>query len=391
MATTWRVLIVEDDKDVGKTLVDAIEAEAWLDDDNRFVTQLVTSFEQALTELERSRFDLLVLDLKEGTGARTGGGEEEARPGLNVLERLRSTRFVPVIFYTALPEHVEDLRSAFVRVVEKTEGYQKVRTEIGELIKTRLPHLARYLEEQQRQYFWEFIEKNLPADLRDGSVDLTHLMARRLAASLRAEFSKAATAELGGEQPAENRIHPMEFYILPPVKSFWMSGDLVKRKNTTDYFVVVTPTCDFANDKADFVILAKCLLLTEAAEYAAWRGPDTPPTFQGSNARLQKLMADNREGGQRERFMFLPGTSKFPDFVVDLQQLTTVPKDERDNFDRMASLDSPFAEKLVSLFARYYGRIGTPNLDVEITMTRARTRATAPAAPPPTPEPAAER
>ncbi len=162
-----------------------------------------------------------------------------------------------------------------------------------------------------------------------------------------------------------------------------MSGDLVQKKDTTDYFVVVTPTCDFANDKADFVILAKCIPLTESAEFVAWRGPDTPPRFQGSNTKLQKLMADNRDGGQRERFMFLPGTSTFPDFIVDLQQLTTVPKDDRDTFERMASLDSPYAEKLLSLFARYYGRIGTPNLDVEIAMNRARTRvaATAPAAP----------
>ena len=379
MATRWRVLIVEDDKAIGDTLVDALQAEGWMGADDEFKAQLVTSFEQALDELERSRFDLLVLDLKEGTGTKIGGAEEEAKPGLRVLDRLRATRFVPVVFYTALPDQVLDLQSAFVRVVEKTEGYQKVRTEIERLIKTKLPGLSRYLEEQQREYFWDFVEKNLPGDLRDGSVDLTQLMARRLAASLRAEFSKAAAAELGGEQPAENRIHPMEFYILPPVKSFWMSGDLVRRKNMADYLVVVTPTCDFANDKAEFIILAKCIPLTDCPEYASWKGTAVPPTFQGSATKVQNLIRDNREG-QRERFMFLPGTSAFPDFVIDLQQLSTVAKNQRDEFDRIASLDSPFAEKLGSLFARYYGRIGTPDLDLEIAMARIKARAATPPA-----------
>ncbi len=376
MATRWRVLIVEDDVEIGNTLVEAIESPDWLNQDNQFVAQLVTSFEGALVELDRSRFDLLVLDLKEGTHA-IGDGEEEAKPGLRVLERLRAIRFVPVVFYTGLPEFVDNLKSPFVRVVEKTEGYERVRAEIAELIATKLPGLARHLEEQQRQYFWEFVEKHLPGDLRDGSVDLAHLMARRLAASLRAEFSRVASAAMGGEQPGENMIHPMEFYILPPVQQFWMSGDLVKMKETTDHFAVLTPTCDFVNDKAEFVILAKCLPLTVCAEYVTWKGPNAPPTFQGSDVKLQSLIRDNR-AGQTGRFMFFPGTSEFPDFVVDLQQLSTVTKEEQLGFDRVASLDSPFAEKLVSLFARYYGRIGTPNLDVHIVMTRARSRETAP-------------
>ena len=373
MATVWRVLIVEDEE-IGNTLVDAIQTTGWLDADNQFTATLLSSFDEAVEELDRSRFDLLVLDLKDRTGTRVDGDEDEAEPGLRVLRRLRATRFVPVIFYTALPDHVADMKSAFVRVIEKTEGYRKVRSEIAGLIKTGLPRFARYLEEQQREYFWDLVGKHLPEDVRDGSVDLTYLIAQRLAASLRVKFSKAATAELGGEQPAQHLVHPIEFYILPPVQSFWMAGDLIKRKGTDDHFAVVTPTCDLTNEKAEFMILAKCVRLTDCGEYQEWMGQDIPPTFRGSIKKLQQLMKDNRSGGQRERFMFLPGTATFPDLVLDLQQLTSVGKGEQATFDRLASLDSPFAEKLVSLFARYYGRIGTPNLDLDIAMALAKGR-----------------
>jgi hypothetical protein len=117
----------------------------------------------------------------------------------------------------------------------------------------------------------------------------------------------------------------------------------------------------------------------DCSEYATWKGTAVPPTFQGSAAKVQNLIRDNRDG-QRERFMFLPGTNTFPDLVIDRQQLSTVAENQRDDFDRIASLDSPFAEKLGSLFARHYGRIGTPDLDIEIAMARIKARAATPPA-----------
>ncbi len=380
--TVWQVLIVEDLENIGKELVDGLEAEGWLDADTQFRTQWVKTFEEGLSSLENSRFDIIVLDLRDDTkeAKAPSTGEDRAKPGLAILDRIRETRFVPVVFYTALPEHVADLKSAFVKVVEKTQGYRQVREEIAGIIKTKLPTLSRYLEEQQRKYFWGFVEKQLPEDLNDGSVDLAYLMARRLAASLRAEFSKAAVEELGDGKPAPDNIHPMEYYILPAVQRFWTAGDLVRRKDGADYFVVLTPTCDFANEdgkNVDFIILGKCVLLTECDEFKKWSGD--PPKFEGPDKNVQALMRDNRSG-QRERFTFLPGTAFFPDLVVDFQQLAAIAKTEMDTFERIASLDSPFGEKLLSMFARYYGRIGTPNLDVALALARAKSRAVKPTA-----------
>ena len=40
--------------------------------------------------------------------------------------------------------------------------------------------------------------------------------------------------------------------------------------------------------------------------------------------------------------------------------------------ERLASLDSPFAEALLVRFTRYFGRLGTPDLDVAVLSQRLR-------------------
>jgi len=371
--TKWRVLVVEDNETIGKELVDALETPGWLDPSTEFDANWVASFQDALAMLARSRFDVLVLDLRDDvTPAKTG--EEQAKPGLDILAEVKKTRFVPVVFYTALPEQVSSLASPIVRVVEKTEGIVRVREELAGLLRTGLPRLSRYLEEEQRRYFWEFVETKWAGDASVQSVDLAYLMARRLAAALRAEFSRLASSVIAGLEVVpgkEHQAHPMEYYIFPPVERFWSAGDIIRRKGETAYYVVMTPTCDFAQKKATFFLAAKCSPLTSFGEYATWLGEQTPPVFDGNPDRIVGLMADRRG----DRFKFLPGTHEFPDLVVDLQQLNSVPVTDQAQYERIASMDSPYAETLLARFGRFYSRIGTPDLDIELAKARAKDRA----------------
>jgi hypothetical protein len=43
-----------------------------------------------------------------------------------------------------------------------------------------------------------------------------------------------------------------------------------------------------------------------------------------------------------------------------------------DSLNRLASLDSPFAEALLARFVRYFGRLGTPDLNTEVILSRLR-------------------
>jgi hypothetical protein len=53
-----------------------------------------------------------------------------------------------------------------------------------------------------------------------------------------------------------------------------------------------------------------------------------------------------------------------------MQQLRAVSPEDAQAMDRVATLDSPFAESAVNRFNRYFGRIGAPDLDAEAIAKR---------------------
>src|SRR5262249_43606854 len=139
------------------------------------------------------------------------------------------------------------------------------------------------------------------------------------------------------------------------------------------YWILLTPSCDMVTGrgKAELVLLARCLPLTEQAEYQQWR--DTLPEPSSTiRRRLQDLLRNNRRDSQSERFFFLPGVLSLPDLIVDFQQLEALQREHMHELERLASLDSPFAEALLARFTRYFGRLGTPDLDVTVLLQRLR-------------------
>ena len=69
-------------------------------------------------------------------------------------------------------------------------------------------------------------------------------------------------------------------------------------------------------------------------------------------------------GSPDGRYWFLPGFLDIPDLYCDLLQLESVPfASLRDDHDRLAVLDTPFAEALQSCFTRFYSSVGLPSLN----------------------------
>jgi hypothetical protein len=210
---------------------------------------------------------------------------------------------------------------------------------------------------------------------------LAYLLARRLAMSLSGPGIRQLAQDLGdptGTAAVEGRVHPMQYYVMPPVELAPLAGDLYQGQigDQTGHWVLLTPSCDLVagRERAKWVLLARCAPLTEQTEYQKWQA-GLPQPSRTADRRLCALLRDNRQNGQPERFYFLPGTLALPDLVVDFQQLVTLPREQIDSLERLASLDSPFAEALLARFARYFGRLGTPDLDLEVIVAKLRSAA----------------
>jgi hypothetical protein len=231
--------------------------------------------------------------------------------------------------------------------------------------------MSRRLEELKRGYLWDFVSNHWQEfDSPHAQADLACLLARRLALNLQREATYlAGDVSEGSNAVTHKTIHPMEMYIRPPISASRQAGDIVKGNvgDMAGYWLVVTPSCDFEErHPLHNVLLACCVPLTDAPEFTTWRENQTGD----SAGKLKALIGDNRQKAQAERYKFLPGTFFLPDSIIDFQQLKTVTLEELRGLEAIASLDSPYAEAVLARFARYYGRLGTPDINKDVVMAR---------------------
>lgn len=364
----WRFLIVEDMDDKVRQLKEI--APSCVDAPDEVEVDVCTTFHKAIGRLKTERFDLLILDLKDDSDTTLEADSSPA--GLAVFEELKKTRFVPVVFYTALAHKVRYEQTSFVRVVEKTEDVTRVKEEVRRVLATRLPTLTRHLEELQRSYMWDFVSTHWKDfESSHKQADIAYLLARRLALNLQKEARKLARKMAGVSVPMTdpNNIHPMEMYVHPPISKNRLAGDILRGtvESESGLWLVLTPSCDFEQEgRLNSVLLAQCFPLTSEAEYVKWKANPTSVN-EGS---LKALIGDNRQNSQSERFKFLPGTFFLSDSIIDFQKLRAVLPCDLEKLEAVASLDSPFAEAVLSRFSRYFGRLGTPDIDKNVVIKR---------------------
>ncbi|MFC1897178.1 hypothetical protein ACFLX8_01210 [Chloroflexota bacterium] len=359
----WYLLFVDDNEENCRIAAKLLDDKVVLQPDEKLKVHTEVDFNNALERLESYNYDLIVLDV------RLGPLEEERKDeeGIKVLESIKARRFLPVIFYTGLPHKVANLETPLVKVIENTMGIPKLLETIQDIMASKLPQvnreLFRHVEEVQRGYMWDFVESNWEkfGDTPDRSA-LAYLLARRLAKSLDSPAIEKLAERLGDTSHVwcdEEHVHPMRCYVVPPISPRLMSGDIFRRRineEGIEYFVLLSPSCDIAWDKADWMLFTQCSVLSGEEEYT-------------KNISKWK---------QSDRYQFFPRAIEVPDMISDFQQLTAIKNEElyelitEEKIERIASLDSPYCEALTAQFARYFVRIGTPDLNENLVIENLR-------------------
>ena len=119
--------------------------------------------------------------------------------------------------------------------------------------------------------------------------------------------------------------------------------------------IVVTQSCDLANNKADFVSLCPVLTLDE------WEAHGPMFSRRGVWEQVRK--------GRREGLHMLAGTDKPENnrsaLVVDFRQIYSLPFEYLSNHAEQVGtryrLQSPFVEHFSQAFARFFMRVGLPS------------------------------
>jgi CheY-like chemotaxis protein len=379
-AAPFRVIHVDDEENAREQVKELLEGDEEIKARGGVEVISFESFSEALEDLGRNTADIVILDVRDGHGVRD---PEPDLAGRRTFEEIRERIFVPVIFYTGFANYIADLKDELklLRVVEKGNVdllLEAVRGVLAEGLPTLNRALFGLLREVQRSYMWDFVAPNWPGYRgQDDRVALAHLLVRRFALSLSTDgpesLVRALTGEEGETEDARRAdggpVHPMWMYVMPPLEGARpMAGDVRfgDVEGSERHWVVLTPSCDFAQDRADTVLLAGCELLADQEECRDFLETGS----NGKRKKLRNLMCNNGSGRQADRFHFLPGALDFPDLLVDLRALKTVPREDFDGLKPVVSLDAPFAEALLNQFARYAGRLGTPDPDVNSVIDR---------------------
>ncbi|MER6998259.1 hypothetical protein [Streptomyces sp. NPDC000410] len=363
-----RVLIVEDEVDIAEELSEMLVEE--LSDLGRLDIHVENDFDEAERLLESQAFDLVVLDVRDAT--RGGSPAHPNLQGRELYDRIAKTRWVPVVFCTGLAEQVSDLaKPPLIQVVPKNRLDDAV-TAIRDGLESGVPALTRHITALVDEHVRGFLRDEIATNWnRLEAVDRSQIapaLVHRLAAWLKENAVEALGAALGSsEDRVMGHASTARMYLMPPVTKHVTAADVL-RDSQDGWWVVLTPACDLYEDlpsggnraaKAEYVRLAKAVPLSEAPLMARWVKAGSPDKGRERNAALEMFR------GNSARYRILPKYLDIPDLLVDFEIVQSVPLAEVRSWTRVATLDSPFAEAMLTSHGHTVARIGTPDVDFE--------------------------
>ncbi|MFF2496627.1 hypothetical protein [Agromyces sp. NPDC058064] len=350
-----RVLVVDDNEqlalDAQREIHDAFDGEPLT-----VVVNIENDFDRGYERVRAGECDVVVLDVRRD---RNGNVPDDDQAGARVFSDIRGSKFLPVIFWTALPDQVRDSEMPPFVVVLGKDQLPSIPSAIRAAVEGETAHQMGALEARisnvMREHMWSEIAPNWAEYLEGGRLeDMSRVLITRVAQWLEDQD------DTGIESVPSRR------YVYPPVATNLRPGDVMVLDPTADagesWWSVLTPACDFAQSKVEFALLVGGTHLTNFTTYKEWVDSQDSKTKWGG---LQQLLTS-----RLPRYHYLPRFRAVPDLVLDFENLVAVPVADLSNYRRVASLASPYSEHLLIRNSDYRSRIGVPDQDLKKTKAR---------------------
>ncbi|MGD8195257.1 hypothetical protein ACEXQB_012280 [Herbiconiux sp. P18] len=347
----WRVLVIEDNVNLSRDAKREIDDSFGADDEIAVEVIIENDFDNGYARIAAGECDIVVLDVRRDAVAATA---EDLEAGRGVFQGVRNIRFLPVIFWTAAPQHVEDEVTPPLVVVLSKEDLDKVPDAIRAAIDSQAVEIMAEIEltvsKTMREHMWDELAPNWTEYAEDGmSASIAKILIARVAQVLQDQGDTELTAR------------PSHRYLYPPVSPSHGPGDLLREGD--HWYSILTPACDLEQDKVEFVLLARAMPLSEHPKYVAW---------ESSSPRSASKWGDvaNVLKGRIPRYYYLPAFRDIPELVLDLEDVRSVRKGVLSGYSHVASLVSPYSEALLVQHSHFRGRVGVPDIDLALVKER---------------------
>lgn len=350
-----RILMVEDNEDiynnVYKRNIDLFNKE----NINHQITKVwIQSKDEAIEALKNPEniFEGAIVDLDlMGSGGTDSSGNEIVK---EIKENLRFPTFV----ITGTPHNIsEELKgeSTIFQVFNRDEvDFYEILEKFKRIKETgilRILNRKGKIENLIQNIFWNHISTSLD----NWALDNKRTSTEKEDSLLRYTILHML------EYLDESKVHPSEFYITRPVKESLSTGDLITFNENR--YVVLTPACDFAQQKVSKVFLLRIKDISEEVS-----GIEEIHAIEGlsisKKGKLEKIIRNSSS-----YFHFIPQHNGINAGIIDFQHKLSMPIEEMEarignsEIDRFATISMPFLKDLIERYSSYYARQGSPDFD----------------------------
>ena len=347
------ILIIDDDAPAAEQAKKSIQK---LDGE---VQCYIGGFENAKKLIIQYRPDIVVLDL-------LGPITEVETPGMGIREFIWKDHFCPYIVWSAEPSRHDDEYPLhpFAKSVKKGSGAEQ---KLNQEIQGMMPYIEtlKEIDDYNKRQFSLAMQEVSPKILttitaEEKQVDIITRVGRRRIA-----------ARIDELQSDDDALAPWEMYVCPPVSDNLRLGDIVKKAdgNSNDpnvFFVILSPSCDLIDTegrapKVSEVLVAQCIPTRDGLDRANLGGL--------SSKKSNRLKGQFLSPGHLNGIIPLPKYfEKIPSMSADVRKLRLIPMQDLRNkqeYDRVASIDSPFRELISWAYMQTSCRPGLPERDYD--------------------------
>lgn len=340
-------------------------------------------FEEAIKRVEVRRYDAVVTDIyrdRKGRRKIITETEEKAR---DIIEGIRGKRFCPIVVFTDGSYPASFQPGTFIKYADKSGGNDQILSALKELLATGVPTIARKLHDELDRlagsYLWDFLSANWArlSEKTPIAGEVLERLVRRRASVQVARLLPSA------ECLTEVRdVEALEFYIYPPIsRNEFRLGEILRHKKSTregdsstdeePFVIVLTPHCHLAIQpgdnapRAEYVLVVKTLNGNKLLNRERGKAISKAKSIDDKMAIVRRSIKSPPDVGRPAgRYWFLPGFLDIPDLYCDFLQVESVPYqvlNDENQYERIAVLDTPFAEAFQASFTGFYSAVGLPN------------------------------
>lgn len=367
--TAFNLLLVEDNEKEIKTFQDTLER--YRAERNREINVVITrNRDESLNQLNNS-FDGAIVDIRLNR-------DDDA--GNKVLDEILSKFRIPVVAYTANPANVSVDDSRYLKIFPRaTVEYDVPLDFLFDMYDTGLTRIfggRGYIETAMNRVFWKHVIPHLDAwkGYKSNGKETEKALLR---------FIINHIIDLVDEE-AETYF-PEETYISPTTSRILKTGSIVRKRNSDQFYVVLSPACDLVlhkgNPKTDRILVSFIEPIDNLATQLILKNSKHKILEDDSKEMKETKIKNHADELSKQKlgtfvtlsknkypyFHYLPQTKAFAGGIVNFRHLETFKLEEFGNIfeEPSVQISSAFTKDIVARFSVYYARQGQPDFDSE--------------------------